>query len=272
VAELGNDSVGVVDLKAGKTLRTIGGQHEPQGLLWLPGADTLYVANGGDGQVRLYRGAELAPAGAAPVGEDADNVRLDPRGGAVLVGHGSGAIALIDPAVGKAVGEIALKGHPESFRFDASGRQIYVNVPTRREVAVIDFGRRVQTAAWPLGLALENFPLAVEPNGRVLIVTRLPAQLIALDPTSGKVLAKAPACGDSDDLFVDGRRGLIYVSCGSGQIDVFADTGGKLERRDRIATVPGARTSLWVPELDRLYLAVRASGREPAAIWVFRPR
>jgi hypothetical protein len=33
----------------------------------------------------------------------------------------------------------------------------------------------------------------------------------------------------------------------------------------------GARTSLFVPELDRLYVAVRASGAEPAAIWVFKP-
>jgi hypothetical protein len=38
-----------------------------------------------------------------------------------------------------------------------------------------------------------------------------------------------------------------------------------------IKTVRGARTSLWVPELDRLFLAVRASGAEAAALWVFRP-
>jgi hypothetical protein len=38
-----------------------------------------------------------------------------------------------------------------------------------------------------------------------------------------------------------------------------------------VPTVAGARTALFVPELDRLFLAVRANGGEPAAIWIFRP-
>ena len=40
----------------------------------------------------------------------------------------------------------------------------------------------------------------------------------------------------------------------------------------RIPTVSGARTSLFVAGLDRLFLAVRARGGEPAAIWVYRPK
>jgi hypothetical protein len=39
----------------------------------------------------------------------------------------------------------------------------------------------------------------------------------------------------------------------------------------RIQTVSGARTSLFVPQLNRLFVAVRASGNERAALWVFRP-
>jgi hypothetical protein len=39
----------------------------------------------------------------------------------------------------------------------------------------------------------------------------------------------------------------------------------------RVPTVSGARTSLFVPELDRLFVAVRSRSGEPAAIWVFRP-
>jgi hypothetical protein len=38
-----------------------------------------------------------------------------------------------------------------------------------------------------------------------------------------------------------------------------------------VPTVSGARTSLFVSELDRLYVAVRAQSNEPAAVWVFRP-
>jgi hypothetical protein len=42
-------------------------------------------------------------------------------------------------------------------------------------------------------------------------------------------------------------------------------------RLARVPTVSGARTSLFVPELDRLFLAVRARSDDPAAIWVLRP-
>jgi hypothetical protein len=272
VAELGADSVGVVDLKAAKALAPITGQHEPQGLGYLPSTDTLYVASGGDGQVRLYRGADLAPAGSVQVGEDADNVRVDPRSGELLVGYGSGAIAWVDPKAVRVVGQARLKGHPESFRLDPSGGRIFVNVPNAGQVAVLDAARRVQVAAWPVRSALSNFPMVIDGGGRVLIVTRLPGLLRALDPRDGRVLAEAHACGDSDDLFFDARRGRIYVSCGDGHIDVFADRGAGFERLAPIPTSGGARTSLWVPELDRLFLAVRAAGDQPAAIWAYRPQ
>src|SRR5438876_7661868 len=77
VAELGNNTVGVVDLAAGKVLRTISGLSEPQGVAFVPFADSVYVANGGDGSVRVLRGEDLAPIGRIDHGSDADNVRVD---------------------------------------------------------------------------------------------------------------------------------------------------------------------------------------------------
>jgi len=87
----------------------------------------------------------------------------------------------------------------------------------------------------------------------------------------GRRVASIAICGDADDVFLDAKRRRVYVSCGSGAIDVLDASGDTYQRMAHIATVSGARTSLFVPERDRLYLAVRASGREPAAIWVFRP-
>jgi hypothetical protein len=78
-------------------------------------------------------------------------------------------------------------------------------------------------------------------------------------------------CRDADDVFVDARRDRLYVSCGEGVIDVLAQAGDGYDRIARIPTVSGARTSFFAPATDRLYLGVRASGSEPAAVWVFRP-
>jgi hypothetical protein len=48
VAELGNDSVGIVNLKAGTVARRLSGLSEPQGVGWHAPTGALYVANAGD--------------------------------------------------------------------------------------------------------------------------------------------------------------------------------------------------------------------------------
>ncbi|MGA7866447.1 MAG: hypothetical protein WCA23_21080, partial [Stellaceae bacterium] len=110
VAELGNNSVGVVDLAAGKVLRMISGMSEPQGVAYVPFADSVFVANAGDGSVRVLRGDDLAPIGRIELGEDADNVRVDTQRNRVLVGYGKGALAVIDPATRSKAGDIRLNG------------------------------------------------------------------------------------------------------------------------------------------------------------------
>src|SRR5712671_3791906 len=54
VAELENDSVGIVDLVNRKVIRTIQGLKEPQGVAFVPSTGALYVANAGDGSLRSF--------------------------------------------------------------------------------------------------------------------------------------------------------------------------------------------------------------------------
>lgn len=271
VAELGNDSVGVVDLAQDKTVHTIGGLAEPQGVGYAPNADAIYVANGRDGSVRIFRGADYAPAGRIELGSDADNVRLDADANRVLIGHGDGAISIIDIAQQKTFGSSPLPAHPESFQIWPAPKRVFVNVPDAHALIVLDGTTAAQIDEWPIAEG-GNFPMALDPaHRRVLIVTRNPPRLIAYDKDDGSVVARSDTCGDADDLFVDAKRSRVYVSCGAGFIDVFEVEGAHYKRHARIATVAGARTSLFVTELDRLYLAVRARGSAGAAIWVFRP-
>ena len=273
VAELGNDSVGVVDLRQGKVVHRIMGLKEPQGVAWHAGTATLYVANAGDGSVRLYQGPGLVPAGSTPLGDDADNIRLDTWRNRVIVGYGDGALAVIDPMARRKTAEIRLKGHPESFQFDGSGTRIFVNVPDARQVAVVDAVSGSQISTLDSAGARSNFPMAVDADQhRVLVAYRSPGLLKVFASANGKPLASVETCGDSDDVFVDPRRHRVYVTCGAGAIDVFAQSGDAYDRLARIPTVSGARTSLYVPSTDRLYVAVRAASGEPAAIWIFRPQ
>jgi hypothetical protein len=116
--------------------------------------------------------------------------------------------------------------------------------------------------------ASANFPMALDSEAqRILVMFRYPAKLGAFAMSDGASMGAAEACGDADDLFLDAKRHRIYVSCGEGITDVI-DT---YRRVARIPTASGARTSFFAPELDRLMLAVRATGGEPPAIWFYRP-
>jgi YVTN family beta-propeller protein len=271
VAELGNNTLGVIDVAAGKVFRTITGFREPQGVAYVPFTDTIYVTNGGDGSVRVLRGDDLSPIGRIELGDDADNVRVDEPRHRVLVGYGSGALAVIDPATRSKVGDIRLKGHPESFQIDETSNQVFVNVPDAREITVVDRAA-AGSQSLPTPDARANFPMAIDRNmHRVLVVFRRPPILMALSSQDEHVVTQTATCGDADDVYVDARRQRVYVSCGQGVVDVFAAEKAGYRRLARVPTVSGARTSLFVSELDRLFVAVRASSGEPAAIWVFRP-
>jgi DNA-binding beta-propeller fold protein YncE len=273
VAELGNNTVDVVNLTSGKVVSRINGLHEPQGLGYAPAADIIAVANAGDGSVRLYKGGDFTPAGRADLGEDADNVRLDPRSGNFLVGYGKGGIATLDAKTGAILSKAVLSAHPEGFRVDKDGHRALVNVPDAGQISALDLTTGKPTATWRMPDLRANFPMAWdEDHGLIAVVFRSPARLVLLDSGTGSAKSKLATCGDADDVFFDSRRQRIYVSCGSGSVDVFQGDESGYQAAASVATGSGARTSLFVPELDRLFVARRAGllGSQ-AALLVFRP-
>jgi len=271
VAELGNGSVEALDLATGRSAGRITGLKEPQGLAVLSDRDELAVASGGDGTVRFYRAGDLAPVGALSVGGDADNLRVDPASGRLLVGAGSGALITIDPASRKVVATSPLPAHPESFQLD--GARAFVNLPDAGQIAVVDLSAGRTLAGWRNPGPKWNFPLAIDPADRsVAVVYRLPARLVRWNPATGQVVQTLRVCGDADDLFFDPPRHRLYVVCGQGAVDVFAATGAGYAPAGRLPTRGGARTGLFVPTLDRLFVAARAQGGQDAAILVLKPR
>jgi DNA-binding beta-propeller fold protein YncE len=270
VAELGNNTVGIIDIGQAKVLQVLAELKEPQGVGYLPATDTLYVANGGDGSLRLFQGLNYTANGRIDLGSDADNVRVDQTRQHVVVGHGDGALSVIDGARRAKIGEVRLPAHPEGFQLDPGTGRAFVNVPNARGIAVADLSSGKVIALWPVGGASANFPMALDSEfNHVLTVFRNPPKLGVFDKSNGSIVRMVEACGDADDVFVDTKRHRVYVSCGAGVIDIF--DARSYERLSRIPTVSGARTSLFVPELDRLFLAVRAAGSNPAGIWVLRP-
>jgi len=272
VAELGNDSVGIVDLNKRSLIRTVSGFEEPQGIGYEPDTDTVYVANRGNGSVRLFRGADFAAIGKISLGADADNVRVDRAARRVYVGFGDGTLAVIDADSRKRIADIPLNGHPESFQLEPTGPRIFVNVPDAGAIQVVSRDAKKPTVSWPTADLRANYPLALDaPNHRLLAVFRQPARLEAFDLITGSRLGGVDACGDADDIFVDARRNRVYVICGQGTVDTYVPAGKAFTRIAQVTIGLGSRTGLYLPEVDRLVVAIRASHVEPAAVWVLRP-
>jgi DNA-binding beta-propeller fold protein YncE len=267
VAELGNGSVEAVDLASGASLGRITGLKEPQGLVYLPARDELAVASGGDGSVRFYRAGDLALTGQVEVGGDADNLRVDPLG-RIVVGYGAGALAVIDPMTRKVVATLPLPAHPEGFRL--RNGTVFVNLPDAGKIAMGELGTGKITATWRGAYGL-NFPMAIDAaQTRLAVAYRLPARLQVLDAATGATVLDRPTCGDADDVFFDDARHRVYVTCGAGAVDVVDLT--KPQRSVRVVTRGGARTGLYVLEIDRLLVAAPEREGGDAALMIYRPQ
>jgi len=273
VAALGNNTLEVIDLKAAKRVKTIGQLQEPQGVLYVPSTDRLYVANGKDGSVRIFDGSSYARLKTLDYGDDSDNLRYDSGRQRIFVGYGSGALGEFD-SDGNKTGDTKLDAHPESFQLERDSPRVYVNLPKSRKVVVVDREKHTIIATWKTGMAFANYPMALdESNHRLFVVTRLPARLLVFDTSTGAIIQKLPAVGDCDDVFYDKSRKRIYASGGDGAISAFEQKDADhYAESARIATVKGARTSFFSPELDRLFLAVRREGSQSAAVQVFAPQ
>lgn len=273
VSALGNNTVEVIDVKAGKRINTIRGLQEPQGALYVPGVDRLYVANDKDGTVRIFDGTSLKPLKTLEYGDDADNLRYDSAKQHIYVGFGSGGLGEFDTN-GQKVSETKLDAHPESFQLEKNRSRIYVNLPKSFKIVVVDRDKHTIEATWRTGGPQANYPMALdEAAHRLFVVTRFPARLLVFNTETGKVIHSLPAVGDCDDVFYDQARNRIYASGGEGAISVFEQQSpDQYKELARIPTVKGARTSFFSPKLGRLYLAVRRQGSQPAGIQVFEPR
>jgi DNA-binding beta-propeller fold protein YncE len=271
VAALGNDTVEVLDLAASKDIHSITGMREPQGVFYVPESNRLFIANGGDGVVSVLDGRSYKLLSTVHFSSDADDIRYDPTHRLVYVGYGEGGLGVLSAMTGKELGTIPLRGHPEAFEVENGGARIYVNVPTAKEIAVADWNRRSVILRWPLEQYRDNFPMAFDiASHRLFVVCRRPPELLVLDSDTGRMVAHLAVAGDADDLYYDAVRRRIYVSGGQGMISVVDQVDADHYRlRETIPTAPGARTSLYVPELNRFYLAVPRHGTQAAEIRVY---
>jgi DNA-binding beta-propeller fold protein YncE len=271
---LGNDTVQVVDVFAGRMIQQIDGLAQPQGTLYLPEWDKLFVANSANGHVNVYDGAKFALIDTIDFGEDSDpdNLRYDAVAKKIYIGYGEGAIGVIDPVTDKRLPTVyKFEGHPEGFQLETKGPRIFVNVADAKNIRVIDRSNG-KMITWPLPKGHSaNFPMLLdEADRRVFVGTRKPSRLTVFDMDSGFVVASIPTAGDMDDMFYDAGRKRIYVAGGEGFLSVVQQVDADhYTDMGKYATALGTRTGVWYEKRDRLYVAAPPSGNLGARLLVF---
>lgn len=281
VAAVENHTLEVIDLKSGQRVHTVTDLAEPQGVFYDPTTNRLFVACALDGIVKIFDGATFRVLAAAKFPDDSDNIRYDTRAKRVIVGYagakelrkrteGTGGLGFLDTN-GNKTGEVLIDAHPESFRLEEVGNRIFVNVPDKKEIEVVDRAKLTVLARWPVTSAQGNFPMALdETHHRLFVATWTPSRMLVFDTETGKEIAARETAGPSDDLFYDSRRGRVYVLTAAGFLEVFQE--GDRNHYDRIAryaTPPHTQTGLFVPEWRKLFAAVRSQGEQSAEIRVY---
>jgi len=269
-AALGNNSMEIVNTFEAKVVQSIKGLNEPQGVLYVPGFDRIFVANAGSGVVKVYDGKTYALRKSIALGaeSDTDNLRWDEDSKRVFVGI-VGGIAMIDAATEAHVGK-DLKGsggHAVSFQLEKKGSRIFVNVPEDGSVVNVIDRKTGELTKWDLNGVKANYPMALdEDDHRLFVVTRRPPFLMVLDTNTGKEVARVPIGGSCDDVYYDAERKRIYAIAGEGFISVVQQHDpDHYALSANIPSAIGVRTGIFYG--TSLYVGVPAGGLEPAQIW-----
>jgi hypothetical protein len=279
LAALAKNTIEVVDLNAGRVTQTLSGFAKPQGVLFVAELNKLFVATGADGAVKTVDGTSLAVTGAASVSLGADAIGYDPRSKEIYVGSGGGDantefgdLTVFSATTGARVAALTADAHVGGSLIESHGERVFALVPEKAQVIVLDRKTRSRVAKWTVPGIQKNVALDLDEKGhRLFLGVRTPASIVVLNSDSGAVVACVPTVGTLDGLSFDPIMRRIYTTGGEGFVDVTQQIDADhYERIAHIATGPIARTSVFVPEWRKLYVAVPRDKERGAELRVFQ--
>jgi len=283
VAGLENGSLEVVDLQAGKRMRSIPGFKKPQGIFYSEHLKKVFVASGDDGMLRIFRGDSLDLLDSIQLELGPNRVAYDPRTNRVYVGYGGkdagkdyGEVGIIDAKKDKRIGDVKVGAHPAEILINKSGTTVFVAVSTLSQIEVIDPKKREVVATWKVKAERNGDMAFDESTHRLFVGTRTPL-MVVVDSTSGAEIASLPTVEGMDGVYFDAGHQRVYVSGGRGfdvgSVWVYQQKDADhYELIGKVPTRPGAGTSFWSSELSRYYVAAPAHDKEAAAILVYEPQ
>ena len=249
----------VIDADSGKILGDIPGQKIAHGVAVVPQLNRGFITDGGgDGGVIVFDLKTYAILGRIATQPDSDGIIYDRSSGLVLFDSGDKGLLMsfkpdIDPKSGKMDAPIELDGAPEFLATDGAGK-VYVNLPDKNVVAVVDLKTRKVIERWPVAPGGSPVGMAIDrQQHRLFIGCRKPQKMIVMSTSDGKVIADLPIGAGVDATKRDG--GQAFASCRDGALVVVGqDASGKFEVQQTVKTPEGARTMGVDTTTHKIYL------------------
>lgn len=274
-----NDKLIVLDTSTNKLVHTMEEVKAPHSLLYRKDLKRLFVVEGDAAAVKVYDSESYKPMGEIKLSVDADSIAYDPATKYMYVVNGGreahtpySLISIVDTDNSKKLRDIKINSnHVEALALENPGPRLFFNITGQNAVGVLDRNSATQIATWslPAGDKLNVAMAFDEPDHRLFVVTRNPGKLLVLNSDDGKVIADLPAVGMVDDAAYDARHKRLYLA-GDGAVDVFEQKDA--DHYVSLARVPGAfraKTAIFVPELNRYYLAVPHHEGKEAEVRVY---
>ena len=267
----------VFDLKTGKHVKTVNGLEVPHAIHYMPDRDRLIVSDSGDGFTKVIDAKTYAIVDTIKLTPGADVMNYDPSTRSVwIVTGGKNAtkklpdttVAVVDTATGKVRAEVKFDtDFTEAIAFEQKGNRAFVNVSGKHYVAVVDKKTHKVLTTWPIKEGQNNAPIGLdEANKRLFVVTRKPFKFVVLDTDTGATVATLDAPQRTNELIFDKVNRRIYLA-GDDYVAVFRQQGpDQYQEIARVKSEKGAKTAFYVPELNRLYVAVAGKGDVKAGV------
>jgi DNA-binding beta-propeller fold protein YncE len=275
VANKSNNTLDVVDLKAGTLLKQVPNQTGIQGLAYAADVDRVFAGLGTNGLCNVFDGESYKAVKTIKFADDCDNVRYNPKTQLVYVAHAESSLGVVSAKTNAVKADIKLPASAEAFVLEAGRPRAYIAAPSPCQVVVIDTEKNEVATSYPVKAAGGAHPIALDEAARRLYLgCRKEPKVVVMDTETGKEVGEVAIPEDVDDLFLDATRKRLFASCGEGFLAVLkVGDADKVEAVEKVPTAKGARTCLYVPATGKLYLAVpRQEGKDGPEIRVLQAK
>ncbi len=233
IAHMGSDLITVFDIDSEKTIKDIPGTPNVHGVIAVPELQRVFATATGKNEVAVIDENSLEIIANVGVGKYPDGLAYAPTQKRVFVSdeHGE-TVSVIDALNNKLLKKIEIGGEVGNTHYDSVSGMIYSADQSNNQLVAIDPQQMKITRRYDLPDCRGAHGFYIDEQTHYALITGEDnSAFVALDLTSGKIIARDKVGRDPDVLAFDNQKHLLFVSCESGTVSVF-----KVERDNIIKT------------------------------------